>query len=136
MLISNSLPGKICKIVRNPIKDSRGYFLKVIDGNEAGNPYTCEVYITSAKPGESKGGHYHVKAQEWFTLIKGEALLTIINVDTLEKSEIRLIETKPETIFIPPGIAHSFKNVGNGDFILLAYADIKYQPEDTIIFNF
>ena len=126
----------INKIARNLIKDSRGYFLKAINGNEPGNPFACEVYITCAKPGESKGGHYHLRAQEWFTLIKGEALLTIINVDTKEKSEIRLSESEPETIYIPPGIAHSFRNTGNVNFILLAFTDIKYDPQDTIIFDF
>ena len=124
------------KISRNLIKDNRGYFLKVINGNEPDNPFACEVYITSAKPGESKGGHYHLKAREWFTLIKGEALLTIIDVVTLEVVKIRICDATPETIYMPPGMAHSFLNAGDEDFILLAFTDSKYQPEDTVIFNF
>ena len=124
------------KISRNLIKDNRGYFLKVINGNEPDNPFACEVYITSAKPGESKGGHYHLRAQEWFTLIKGEALLSIVNIDTKETNKIRLSENEPETIYIPPGIAHSFLNTGNADFILLAFTDSMYHPKDTVSFNF
>ena len=78
----------IHSVQRNLLTDNRGWFLKVIDGNEPENPFACEVYITSAKPGENKGGHYHLKASEWFTLIKGKALLTIIDIDTDEKSEM------------------------------------------------
>lgn len=126
---------KVLTISRNRIEDNRGYFLKVLDGNESGNPFPCEVYISSARPDETKGGHYHLKAQEWFTLIKGEALLTITNINTLEKSEIMLTDSEPITVYVPPGFAHSFKNVGLEDFILLAYTDTKYKPEDTISFD-
>jgi len=131
----NSLSGGIEIISRKKIEDSRGYFLKLIDGNEPSNPFPCEVYITSAKPGESKGGHYHLKAREWFTLIKGEALLTIVNIDTYEKSEIKLSDKVLETIYVSTGYAHNFLNVGNEDFILLAYTDKKYDPTDTLIYN-
>lgn len=132
----NKLESKPKLIERKLLTDSRGWFLKVIDGNEEGNPFACEVYITSAKPGDSKGGHYHLNAQEWFTLISGEALLTTINVATLEKSEIILSEFNPQSIYVPPGIAHNFLNVGAKDYILLAYTDLIYTPSDTIIYNF
>ena len=127
---------KIHRIKRNLSKDSRGWFLKVINGEEPDNPFACEVYITSAKPGESKGGHYHLNASEWFTLIKGNALLTVIDIKSKEKSEISLSETNPETVYIPPGIAHNFFNNGDCDFILIAYSNVQYDSSDTIGFNF
>ena len=132
----SNLNERIATIKRVLLKDTRGSFLKVIDGDETDNPFKCEVYITSAKPGESKGGHYHLKAREWFTLIKGNATLTVIDIETLEKSEISLSATNPETVYIPPGIAHNFFNDGDCDFILIAYTDVKYDPSDTISFNF
>jgi dTDP-4-dehydrorhamnose 3,5-epimerase-like enzyme len=126
----------IHRFARKLLTDSRGWFLKVIDGNEPGNLFPCEVYITSAKPGESKGGHYHLKTREWFTLIKGAALLTIIDVDTGEKSEITLIDTKPQTINIPARFAHKFHNTGSEDFVLIAYTDRQYDQADTVYYNF
>jgi len=123
-------------IERKLLTDTRGWFLKVIHGNESKNPFPCEVYVTSAKPGESKGGHYHLKAQEWFTLIKGQALLTIINIDTLEKTECKLSDLKPETIYMPERFAHNFLNIGDEDYILLAYTDRLYDKDDTIVFQF
>lgn len=127
---------KIEVIKRSILTDQRGWFLKVIDGNENNNPFPCEVYITSAKPGESKGGHYHEKAQEWFTLLKGKAILTIINIDNQEKFELELNEDNPITIYMPPRLAHNFTNTGSIDFILLAYTDYKYNPNDTFIYSF
>jgi dTDP-4-dehydrorhamnose 3,5-epimerase-like enzyme len=126
---------KIYKVNRSLIKDNRGWFLKTINGNEPYNSFPIEVYLTSAKPGESRGGHYHLVANEWFTLIKGEALLKLSDIETGESMIIELNESFPETIFIPPKIAHSFVNQGVEDFVLLAYTDKKYDPGDTIVSN-
>lgn len=123
---------KTDSIDRKILSDSRGWFLKVIDGNEENNPFPCEVYLTSAKPKESRGGHYHLKANEWFTLLSGKAKLVLEDIETKEMEEILLDSDKPETIFISPGVAHEFFNIGESDFLLLAYTDQKYDPKDTI----
>jgi len=127
---------KIYSIDRRLIKDSRGWFLKVIDGNEPDNPFPCEVYFTSAKPGETKGGHYHRMANEWFTLIAGEAILTLKDLESNESLTLNLSGNQPVTVFVPSGTAHSFFNCGDMDFLLVAFADVKYQPEDTIKYTF
>ena len=126
---------EIIRLDRRIIKYERGYFLKIIDGNEEFNPFKCEVYITVAHPGQEKGGHYHKAANEWFTLIKGKAILLLENVKTKEKSKIRLNSLNPVTIFVPPYLAHSFYNDGKSDYILLAYTDKTYHPDDTISYD-
>lgn len=123
-------------IERKRIEDTRGWFLKVIDGNEPHNPFPCEVYITVAKPGEGKGGHYHKKAKEWFTLIKGEAEAIFIDVMTGVKTSVLISGNKTETIFVPENIAHKFLNTSHvKDFILISFTDLKYDKNDTIPFN-
>lgn len=130
-----SLNDKIKIIPRRLIIDDRGWFLKVIDGKETNIPcYTGEVYLTSATPGEAKGGHYHEKANEWFTLVTGECELKIVDINTGEKLSIYLSSIKPETIYVPNNVAHIFINNSSNDFILLAYSDQLFVPEDTIMF--
>jgi len=133
-----SLSEKIVTYKRNKIEDSRGWFLKVINGTESNLPKsTCEVYLTMATPGEMKGGHYHPLANEWFTLITGECLLKLEDVETKEYREIILNSDDPVTIYVPSGIAHAFFNIStNSDFILLAYSDQLFDPVDTIPFTF
>ena len=76
-----ALKDKIKIIPRRLIKDERGWFLKVITGTEDNIPdHTGEVYLTMGKPGQTKGGHYHPKAVEWFTLISGKAVLKLEDV--------------------------------------------------------
>jgi len=131
-----SLNDKIKIIPRRLIIDNRGWFIKVIDGKEKNIPnYTGEVYLTSAIPGEAKGGHYHEKANEWFTLITGDCELKLVDILTGEKLTIILSSQKVETIYVPNNIAHVFINKSVQDFILLAYSDQLFVPEDTKMFS-
>jgi dTDP-4-dehydrorhamnose 3,5-epimerase-like enzyme len=129
---------KIKLIPRKRIKDTRGYFLKVLTGKEEGLPsYTGEIYLTSANPGEAKGGHYHPKANEWFTLLQGKCILKLVDIETGEKHDLELDANIPETIFIPNNIAHIFINISEENtFLLHAYTDQLYDPADTIMYSF
>jgi len=131
-----SLKDKIKIIPRRLISDDRGWFLKVIDGTEDYLPkFTGEIYLTNATEGQAKGSHYHNNANEWFTLITGECELKLVDIVTKEKQTIYLSSKKSETIFVPNKIAHIFINNTCKDFILLAYTDKLYIPEDTIPFS-
>lgn len=131
-----ALLSKIRIIERKKIQDSRGWFLKVINGLEENLPSsTGEVYLTNATPGEAKGGHYHPKATEWFTLITGSCELKLVDIITGEKETLFLNSNTPQTIYVPNNIAHIFINTANVDFILVAYSDELFVPEDTIAFS-
>lgn len=100
-------------IDRKLIKDERGWFYKAITGNEEGIPnHTGEVYLTMGKPRQSKGGHYHPKAVEWFTVIEGKALLKLEDIETKERMEIEMSLEKAQSVFVPNGVAHIFENAG------------------------
>lgn len=130
-----SILSQIQIIERKKIEDERGWFLKVITGLESNLPnYTGEVYITNANIGESKGGHYHSIAKEWFTLISGKCEVKLVDICTKEKMVIQLTSKIPQTLFVPNNIAHIFLNNGEEEFILLAYSDQLYLPEDTTIY--
>lgn len=130
-----SLIDKIKIYNRIRLEDTRGWFLKIIDGNEEGLPKsTGEIYLTCAKPGEIKGGHYHLEANEWFTLIKGKCKMILIDIFDNTKLELELDANFPKTIYVPNKIAHCFLNISmNDDFFLLVYSDRFYNPNDTIM---
>lgn len=131
-----SLLDRIQLIPRKLLADERGWFLKVIEGTEAGlPPHTGEVYLTMALPGQSRGGHYHNKAQEWFTVVQGSAVAWLRDMATGESQEFKLIASEPLTLYVPPGIAHTFQNVIRPaePMILVAYSDRPYDLADTIL---
>jgi dTDP-4-dehydrorhamnose 3,5-epimerase-like enzyme len=128
-----NLEERVYTIHRSLKFDDRGWFLKFITGTEKNMPsHTGEVYITMGKPGQSKGGHYHHKAIEWFTVIEGTAVLNLEDIHTHEQMKIEMSLEKSITVFIPNNVAHSIVNNGNKDFILLAYTDMQYDTKDTI----
>ena len=131
------LKDRIRIIERKRISDTRGWFLKVINGKEDFLPsYTGEVYLISADPGECRANHYHNKANEWFSLVKGEAEMIIEDIVTKERMTLSLTEESPKTVYVPAGIAHSFINTGNTSYILVTYTDELFIPEDTIAYKF
>ena len=124
---------KVRIIPRRLISDDRGWFLKVITGTEEDIPsHTGEVYLTMGKPGQAKGGHYHPEALEWFTVIEGEAILKLEDMDTHERRNIEMSLDKAISVFVPNNVAHVVVNNSDKDFILLAYTDKLYDPKDTI----
>ena len=135
-LMMTPLVEKVIIIERNLIKDDRGWFLKAITGTEEGiPPHTGEVYLTMGKPGQAKGGHYHPKAVEWFTIIEGRVILKLEDINTHERLEINMSLEKSITVFIPNNVAHVVVNNSENDFILLAYTDRLYDPLDTIAYK-
>jgi len=131
------LKDKITIIDRSKLHNLHGWFLKVIDGKEENLPKNSrEIYITSAtKRGQIRGEHYHIEATEWFTLIEGEAQLRLKDIQTGETLHIELSSSIPKTIVIPPNIAHTFINTTDSPFLLLAYTDKTYVPEDTVSYS-
>lgn len=128
---------KVHIIKRRLIADDRGWFLKAITGTEEWLPsHTGEVYVTMGKSGQAKGGHYHPKAVEWFTIIEGSAILKLEDVETHERRVIELPFEKSQTVFIPNGVAHIVVNNSDENFILLAYTDKLFDPIDTIAYKF
>ena len=127
---------KVRVIPRRLISDDRGWFLKVITGTEEDIPsHTGEVYLTMGKPGQAKGGHYHPEALEWFTVIQGEAILKLEDIETHERRDILMSLDKAISVFIPNNVAHTVVNNSDKDFILLAYTDKLYDPKDTISYT-
>lgn len=127
---------KVRIIPRRLISDDRGWFLKAITGTEENIPsHTGEVYLTMGKQGQAKGGHFHPEAVEWFTLIEGEAVLKLEDMETHERRDIELSLEKAITVYIPNRVAHVVENRSDKNFILLAYTDKLYDPKDTIPYS-
>ena len=133
MNVTKKLSEQIEIIPRKIIRDSRGWFLKAITGTEKGLPIkTGEIYVVSSENGSYRGGHYHKRATEWFTLLMGEAILKLKDISTGELISIHLSSTKPETVVVHPFIYHRFESIESNQFVLLAYTNMTYDPADTI----
>ena len=122
-------------IPRQRLEDPRGWFLKVLKGDEEGLPnQTGEIYLSVADPGEVRGSHYHPCTSEWFTVVLGSALLRLLDLVSGERQELALSAAAPVTVYVPAGIGHAFVNPASEtqQMMVIAYADRPYDPVDTI----
>ena len=113
--------------------DDRGWFAEIVrtedlDGNK--NPFG-QMYVTVAKPGQIKGKHYHTRKTEWFCVVSGSGVLTLFDLETKEKSEIKIGEDNMVAVQIPPNVWHAITNTSTDrELFLLAYIDESYDPID------
>ena len=117
--------------------DDRGQLWKVLNGAEEHAPAEFgEIYVVTVQPGHSRGGHYHPKANEWFTVLHGSARAVLTDPISSEERLVELSAGDPAMIFVPAGLAHSFTNTGNrgSELWILAYSDQPYDPDDTVIY--
>jgi len=130
------LNNKVEIIERKILSDERGWLFKTLTGKEKGLPKsTGEIYTVCGLPNQVRGGHYHKLATEWFTIIKGEATLKLKDIANNDETIMVLNVETPLTIVVPPNVAHQFENNSQDEFILVAYSDELYDPNDTIKFD-
>jgi UDP-2-acetamido-2,6-beta-L-arabino-hexul-4-ose reductase len=80
-------------------------------------------------PDDVRGNHYHKLKNERFIILRGKALVTLVDINTLHKWEgIKLPLT---TVYVSPNISHKVVNIGNDDLYLLDIADREFDPTDT-----
>jgi UDP-2-acetamido-2,6-beta-L-arabino-hexul-4-ose reductase len=90
------------------------------------------VYVTSARPGESKGHHFHRRMGEWFSVVQGRGLLLLRDTGSGQTREIAFGSEHPRSIYVPAGVAHAIQNVGEETLICVAWAEREHDPADVV----
>ncbi len=89
-----------------------------------------ETYLTLARPGAWRAGHYHERIREWFIVLKGKAKFRFYHMDTKKRMEIMVRDRDHLRLGVDVRVAHGFKNMGKGDLLVLAVASLCYNPKD------
>ena len=110
-------------------EDHRGSFTELLKSNHQG-----QVSINIAKPGITKGNHYHHTKNEKYIVIKGTCRIDFRKVGEEEITSYVCSGDKMEIIDIPPGYTHSITNIGEEDSYTIMWANELLDKEnpDTI----
>lgn len=98
--------------------DERGSFTEILRTGDRG-----QVSVNIAKPGITKGNHWHHTKNEKFLVVKGEGLIQFRKVGTEEVIEYRVSGEKLEVVDIPTGYTHNIINVGTEDLVTVMWAN-------------
>lgn len=85
----------------------------------------CKVKRLWIKPGQQPSYQYHHKRSETWVIVKGEGLLTLNDVEREVASG--------EVIFVPCGVKHRLKNIGEEELIFIEVQTGEYFGEDDIV---
>ncbi len=104
--------------------DERGRLFELFKSRTAG-----QVFVSTTRPGVTRGNHYHDTKVEKFVVIEGEALIRLRDVRGGEPIEFAVNGRQVKMVDIPPGFTHSIKNVGASDLITLFWSDEIFDPQ-------
>lgn len=103
--------------------DNRGSFTEIL--KTIGNG---QLSVNVAKPGITKGNHYHHTKTEKYLVVHGECEIKFRKIGSDEVVTYRCSDKKIEVVDIPPGYTHSITNVGEDDSVTLMWANELFDP--------
>jgi UDP-2-acetamido-2,6-beta-L-arabino-hexul-4-ose reductase len=98
--------------------DARGVFVEMMKTPDAG-----QFSFFTARPGMTRGGHYHNTKTEKFLVIIGNARFRFRHMFSEEFYELHANGEEPMIVETIPGWAHDVTNVGESDLICMLWAN-------------
>ncbi len=98
--------------------DNRGMLFELLK-----SPHFGQIFVSTTKPGITRGNHYHDTKVEKFCVISGKAVIKFRHILNNEIISYKVSGEKIEIIDIPPGYTHSITNIGNTEMITLFWAN-------------
>ena len=99
-------------------EDARGVFVEMLQTEDSG-----QVSYFTARPGATRGGHYHHAKTEKFLVLKGHARFRFRNLDTGTRHSLETRGDSPRIVETPPGWSHDITNIGEDDLIVMLWAN-------------
>lgn len=104
--------------------DDRGSLVELIKSNTFG-----QIFVSSTRPGITRGNHYHHTKVEKFCVVSGEGVIRFRHIEE-DKVLIYPVSSKEiEIVDIPPGYTHNIENTGLDEMIVLFWANEIFNPD-------
>jgi UDP-2-acetamido-2,6-beta-L-arabino-hexul-4-ose reductase len=98
--------------------DNRGSLFELIKSEHFG-----QIFLSKTHTGIVRGNHYHDSKVEKFCVIQGNAVIRFRNILNDDVIEYQVSGNKIEVVDIPPGYTHHIENNGDGEMIVLFWAN-------------
>jgi len=105
-------------------KDNRGDLFEWIKSEDFG-----QIFVSTTKPGITRGNHYHHSKTEKFLVIRGEAEISLRLIDSDQVITYKVYGSQPTVVDMPPGYTHNITNTGNTELITLFWANEIFDTE-------
>ncbi|MBZ6377429.1 capsule biosynthesis protein CapF [Pacificimonas flava] len=103
--------------------DHRGVLFETAKGGTA-----PQSFISTTKPGKTRGDHFHYDLVERFLVVQGQAVIRIRRVLTDEVHEFAVAGDEPAAIDMPPLHTHHIENVSDEDVVTFFWSHHLFDP--------
>lgn len=103
--------------------DQRGQLAEFLKADHFG-----QVFVSTTKPGVTRGNHFHHTKTEKFLVVQGDAEIRFRHITTGEVIRYRVPGSALRVVDIPPGCTHAIENIGETDLIVLFWASEVFDP--------
>jgi UDP-2-acetamido-2,6-beta-L-arabino-hexul-4-ose reductase len=112
--------------------DDRGTFAEMLKTKDSG-----QFSFFTAKPGVTRGGHYHHSKTEKFLIVQGRAKFCFRHIVSDETHEITTSANKLKIVETAPGWSHDITNIGAEEMIVMLWANEIFDSNnpDTITYK-
>lgn len=111
-------------------RDSRGWLTELFRSDELPEGFVPAMsYLSVTHPGVARGPHEHVAQTDLFVFLDGtyELHLWENREGEPEAYEVHIVGREhPAMVWVPPGVVHAYRNVGESDAFVLNFPDKLY----------
>lgn len=105
--------------------DERGSLFEAVKSLNGG-----QSFLSTTKPGITRGNHYHTRKIERFLVVSGEAKIKIRRLYSNEVQVFRVSGAAPSYVDIPTLHTHNITNVGSGELVTFFWTHELFDPQD------
>jgi UDP-2-acetamido-2,6-beta-L-arabino-hexul-4-ose reductase len=98
--------------------DDRGWLFELVKTAGAG-----QIFVSTTRPGVTRGNHYHDTKVEKFCVIQGQAMIRLRSILGGDLVEYPVNDRDIRVVDIPPGYTHSIENTGSVNLVTLFWAN-------------
>jgi len=105
--------------------DARGSFVEVFKYEKSG-----QVSFSTTKPGITRGNHYHIRKNEKFCVVSGQASIKLRRIGTDKVIEYKVSGDEPSWVEMPIYYTHNITNIGDAELVTLFWINEHFNPND------
>jgi dTDP-4-dehydrorhamnose 3,5-epimerase len=125
----SEIPGIVVRPVRR-YTDTRGWLMELFRMDELPDGFEPAMgYVSLTKAGVARGPHEHAAQTDCFVFLDGAYELYLWENRDAEQDrhEVHAVgEQNPVAVFVPPGVVHAYRNVGESEAMVLNFPDKLY----------
>jgi UDP-2-acetamido-2,6-beta-L-arabino-hexul-4-ose reductase len=103
--------------------DNRGELFEAVKSLHGG-----QCFLSTTRPGITRGNHYHHHKLERFLVVGGEATIRVRKLLTGETTEFHVSGREPAYVDMPALHTHNITNTGSGDLLTLFWSHEIFDP--------